>query len=129
MTASTHPPVDPELRAVLAGIPAGQRHLMRLEDILARREEQALMLPAVDDTLRRGGAVELEERQIPGPAGAPDLSVLILRPANGQWPWSRFRSSTAWPRSTRTRRRLRTATPAWSGPERTAASSASIRPA
>src|SRR6202050_587887 len=87
MTASTHPPVDPELRAVLAGIPAGQRHLMRLEDILARREEQALMLPAVDDALRRGGAVEREERQIPGPAGAPDLSVLILRPANGQGPW------------------------------------------
>jgi acetyl esterase/lipase len=87
MTASTHPPVDPELRAVLAGIPAGQRHLMRLEDILARREEQALMLPAVDDALRRGGAVELEERQIPGPAGAPDLSVLILRPAHGQGPW------------------------------------------
>jgi|HubBroStandDraft_2_1064218.scaffolds.fasta_scaffold22789_2 acetyl esterase/lipase len=87
MTASTHPPVDPELRAVLAGMPAGERHLMRIEDIRARREEQALMLPAVDDALRRGGAVELEERQIPGPAGAPDLSVLILRPAHGQGPW------------------------------------------
>ena len=71
MTASTHPPVDPELRAVLAGMPAGERHLMRIEDIRARREEQALMLPAVEDALRRGGAVELEERQIPGPAGAP----------------------------------------------------------
>ena len=52
-------------------MPAGERHLMRIEDIRARREEQALMLPAVEDALRRGGAVELEERQIPGPAGAP----------------------------------------------------------
>ena len=34
-----------------------------------------------DDMLRRDGAVELTDRQIPGPAGAPDLHVLILRPA------------------------------------------------
>jgi acetyl esterase/lipase len=31
--------------------------------------------------------VELEERQIPGPQGAPDLSVLILHPATGTGPW------------------------------------------
>jgi acetyl esterase/lipase len=86
MTASTHPPIDPELRAVLEAVPADERQLLRLEDIPALREKEALMLAAVDDVLRRGGAVELEERQIPGPAGAPDLSVLIVRPARGQGP-------------------------------------------
>ena len=30
---------------------------------------------------------KLEERQIPGPEGAPDVSVLILRPAAGTGPW------------------------------------------
>lgn len=87
MTASTHPPIDPELRAVLEAMPADERHLLRIEELPARRAEEALLVPAVDDALRRGGAVELSERQIPGPAGAPDLSVLILRPARGQGPW------------------------------------------
>jgi acetyl esterase/lipase len=87
MTASTHPPIDPELRAVLAAMTASQRHLRHVDEIPAQREEQSQMLAGIDDLLRRDGAVELEERQIPGPAGAPDLSVLILRPARGQGPW------------------------------------------
>jgi hypothetical protein len=90
MTASTHPPIDPELGAVLAAMPADERHLLRLEDIPALREKEALLLAAVDDALRRGGAVELEERQIPGPAGAPDLLVLGTNRSGvgelAQWP-------------------------------------------
>lgn len=84
MAASTHPPFDPELTAVLAALPAELRQPMQLEDIPARREQLTLLLPDDDDALRRDGAVELEERQIPGPRGAPDLSVLILRPARGR---------------------------------------------
>jgi acetyl esterase/lipase len=34
-----------------------------------------------DDAIRRNGAIEFEERSVPGPAGAPDISLLILRPA------------------------------------------------
>jgi acetyl esterase/lipase len=83
MVASTHPPFDPELSAALTALPAELRQPLRLEDIPARRERLTLLLPADDDALRRDGAVELEERQIPGPRGAPDLSVLILRPARG----------------------------------------------
>ena len=82
MAASTHPPFDPELSAVLAALPADLREPMTIEDIPARREQLTQLLPADDDALRREGAVELEERQIPGPEGAPDLSVLILRPAD-----------------------------------------------
>jgi len=84
MAVSTHPPFDPELNAALAALPAELRQPMRLEDIPAWREQLTLLLPDDDDALRRDGAVELEERQIPGPRGAPDLSVLILRPARGR---------------------------------------------
>jgi acetyl esterase/lipase len=81
---STHPPFDPELSAAMAALPAELLRPMRAEDIPARRELLAQTSPADDDALRRDGAVELEEGQIPGPAGARDLSVLILRPARGQ---------------------------------------------
>jgi acetyl esterase/lipase len=84
---SVHPPFDPELAAALAAIPAGLRRPLLAEDIPAMRERLAQMMPADDDRLRRGGAVELEDRQIPGPPGAPDLWVLILRPAQGGGLW------------------------------------------
>jgi acetyl esterase/lipase len=80
---STHPPFDPELRAAMAALVGEELQPLRAEDIPARRELLAQMSQASDDVLRRDGAVDLEERQIPGPAGAPDLSVLILRPARG----------------------------------------------
>jgi acetyl esterase/lipase len=84
MTVSTHPPIDPELSAALAAMSDGSEPRLTLDNIPALRAQQ--VLPS-DEELRRGGAVELEERQVPGPAGAPDLSVLILRPARGQGPW------------------------------------------
>jgi acetyl esterase/lipase len=84
MTVSAHPPFDPELSAVLAALSDDLEPRLTLEGIPARRAQR--VLPS-DEELRRGGAVELEERQVPGPAGAPDLSVLILRPARGRGPW------------------------------------------
>ena len=83
----THPPFDPELSAALAALPPVLQRPMLAQDIPAWREQLALMPPVDDDALRRGGSVELEERQIPGPQGAPDLSVLILHPATGTGPW------------------------------------------
>jgi hypothetical protein len=80
--ASTHPPFDPELSATLAVLPPELQHPLLLEDIPAWREQIGL-LPGGDELLLRDGAVGLEERQVPGPEGAPDLSVLILRPARG----------------------------------------------
>jgi acetyl esterase/lipase len=84
--AGTRPPFDPELGAVLAELPEFQQPML-IEDLPLLREQAAQRLPADDDALRRGGAVELHERQIPGPDGAPDLSVLILGPAAGTGPW------------------------------------------
>ena len=34
-----------------------------------------------DEDLRHGGLIDAEERLVPGPAGAPDISMLVLRPA------------------------------------------------
>jgi acetyl esterase/lipase len=83
MTADTrtHPPFDPELAAVLAALPAEMGEPLRLETIAEHRPQIAAMLAVPDEALRRDGAVEIEERPVPGPAGEPDISVLILRPA------------------------------------------------
>jgi acetyl esterase/lipase len=43
------------------------------------REAVALTLPD-DDALRRGGAIEIEERVVTGPEGAPEVALLICRP-------------------------------------------------
>jgi acetyl esterase/lipase len=82
MTASSiHPPIDPELAAVLATMPEAMRQPLTMDNIVIKRRELLERSSPDDDTLRRGGAVELEERQIPGPGGAPGLTALILRPA------------------------------------------------
>lgn len=39
-----------------------------------------------DEALRRGGTVEIEQRRIPGPEGAPEMPVLVLRPAGRTGP-------------------------------------------
>jgi acetyl esterase/lipase len=82
----SHPPLDPEIAAALAALPPEACKPLYAEDIPAHREGMALTQPD-DEVLRRGGAVDLEERLIPGPEGAPELSVLILRPARGSGPW------------------------------------------
>lgn len=81
-----HPPLDPELAAVLAGLPPEAQEPLLAPEIPVHRQAAALTQPD-DEILRRGGAVDLEDRQIPGPQGEPDLSVLILRPARQTGPW------------------------------------------
>ena len=67
--ASTHPPFDPELNAALAALPSELQHSLLPEDIPVWRGGLTDTLPVTDEVLRRDGAVELEERQIPGPEG------------------------------------------------------------
>ena len=66
MAASTHPPFDPELSAVLAALPAELQQPMTIEDIPARREQLEQFLPADDDALRREGAVSLRNARSRG---------------------------------------------------------------
>jgi acetyl esterase/lipase len=74
------PPFDLELRPALdematAGLPA-----LTLENIpLVRQARTAVPVPT-DEELRRGGAFEVTTVPAPGPAGAPDVPLLICRP-------------------------------------------------
>jgi acetyl esterase/lipase len=81
-TAESHPPIDPELEAVMPAIMESGLTWMNMpaDQIPRARELFAAGLPS-DDFLRHGGTVEMDERSIPGPEGAPELPALILRPA------------------------------------------------
>ena len=71
------PPFDPELAPAVAGLGTQE---FTLEMIPAIRRAPAISpVPTVED-YRRGGAFEVTERLVPGPAGAPDVSLLICRP-------------------------------------------------
>jgi acetyl esterase/lipase len=73
------PPFDPELAAALELIAEEIPPGFTAELIPALREGTHHMRPS-DDELRRDGAFQVEERSVPGPAGAPDVSLLICRP-------------------------------------------------
>ena len=82
-----HPPIDPEVEAVWPAIvETGLTFTEVTPDQIPRIRELFLQGLPDDDFLRRNGTIELEERSIPGPAGAPDLPALILRPAGRTGP-------------------------------------------
>jgi acetyl esterase/lipase len=72
------PAFDPELAAVLQDLGEMLPGSVTLELIPSMRLSQALT-KLTDDDLRRGGAIEFAERSVPGPAGAPQISLLICR--------------------------------------------------
>jgi acetyl esterase/lipase len=76
----THPPFDPELGAALAAVADRIPPTLTPADIPTQRKRMA-EVQLSDGDLRRDGAVEFEERNVPGPAGAPAISLLICRPA------------------------------------------------
>jgi acetyl esterase/lipase len=73
------PPFDPEAAAVLADLP-GILDPLRIEQVPAVREARE-QLRLTDDDLRRGGAIEFTELTVPGPPGAPDVALLVCKPA------------------------------------------------
>ncbi|MFJ2830093.1 alpha/beta hydrolase [Streptomyces sp. NPDC087263] len=74
------PPFDPELAAALELVAEFLPTSLTPEVIPQLREGASAMRPS-DEDLRRGGAFQVEERSVPGPDGAPDVSLLICRPA------------------------------------------------
>jgi acetyl esterase/lipase len=73
--------IDPESRQtldqLLAVLPGG---FNAIPDIVARREAAAQLLAAVE--VPPNPNVSHEDRTVPGPEGAPDISVRIYRPVN-----------------------------------------------
>nr|MDT0658572.1 alpha/beta hydrolase [Micromonospora sp. DSM 115978] len=80
------PPFDPELAAALAVLAEQMPSAITPEMIPAFRAARDTMPRLTDDELRRDGTFEIEERAVPGPAGAPDVSLLICRPAGATAP-------------------------------------------
>jgi len=72
------PPFDPELAAALEATPLSAA--LTADMIGALRRNGGLMRPS-DEDLTRGGEFEIAERVVPGPSGAPDISLLVCRPA------------------------------------------------
>jgi acetyl esterase/lipase len=80
------PPFDPELAAALAPFAAMFAEPLTVERIATLRQPNPSVPPLSDDDMRRGGTFTVEDRAVPGPEGAPDISLLICRPSAAQEP-------------------------------------------
>ncbi|WP_022872639.1 alpha/beta hydrolase [Nesterenkonia alba] len=77
----SRPPFDPELSSVLPEIRKALPGFSA-ETLPQMRQAMDDGLPGVEPPdLTAGGRVTVEERNVPGPDGAPDVTLLILRPA------------------------------------------------
>lgn len=79
-TVGPPPPFDAQLAAALTVInevttPDG----LRPDTISATRRKRASMSSPSDEELARGGAFAIKEWTVPGPAGAPDISLVVCR--------------------------------------------------
>lgn len=79
---SIRPPYDPELEVGRASLPGAGIEPMNIAEM--RRFTNHRPSP---NQLTRDGTVIVAEKLIPGPAGAPDITVLIMSPARGAGPW------------------------------------------
>jgi acetyl esterase/lipase len=79
-------PFDRELQPAITAMAQVRGPAFTLGMIPAiRRAPSMFPVPTVED-MRRGGAFEVAERLVPGPAGAPDVSLLICRPTGATNP-------------------------------------------
>lgn len=80
-------PFDPELAAPLAAIQEviSPGSLSADAVALARQDSSAMPTPTLEE-LSLGGTYVVEDRQVPGPAGAPDVGLLICLPAGAAGP-------------------------------------------
>ena len=75
------PPFDPELQPAMDEMSSRGGMMLSLELLPAIRQAPSpFPVPTLED-IRRDGAFEVTERLVPGPAGAPDVSLLICHPA------------------------------------------------
>jgi acetyl esterase/lipase len=79
---TTAPPVpfDPELAAALSVFAEFLPPAFTPEMIPLLRQPNPAMPAPTDEDLARGGVFTVEERAVPGPEGAPDVSLLVCRP-------------------------------------------------
>jgi acetyl esterase/lipase len=73
------PPFDPELAAALEAVADTVPSSYTLDAVAGLRQAETAAMPT-DEELSRGGFFGVEERAVPGPEGAPDVSLLICSP-------------------------------------------------
>ncbi|GGV20687.1 esterase [Streptomyces filipinensis] len=73
------PPLDPELAAALEQLGDAATPGFSLDELESARATGSELLGLLDVTF--DGAFEAEDRTVPGPEGAPDISLLLCRPA------------------------------------------------
>ncbi|WP_238005793.1 alpha/beta hydrolase [Dactylosporangium sp. AC04546] len=85
-TVATDTPIRPAFDAELApALEVAREALLPFsaENLPLLRQAMIDGIPGMEQSdLTAGGLVTVEEREVPGPAGEPDITVLILRPAN-----------------------------------------------
>ncbi|MER7837428.1 alpha/beta hydrolase fold domain-containing protein [Streptomyces sp. NPDC096040] len=83
---TTRPPLDPELAPVEKALGAAFPPVSD-ETLPEIRRQVTEGLPGVEpEDLTADGRVRVEERQVPGPEGAPDITLLILSPVEDRGP-------------------------------------------
>src|SRR5699024_4519599 len=85
MTTTTAVPFEREIEAVIAAATTPEAPPMQWADLPKIRQAMNQMNRPADEVIA-GRAITAEDRIIPGPAGAPDLEVTILRPTGHPGP-------------------------------------------
>lgn len=79
------PPYDAECGAVLASLPPFPPLTADAVPFLRAGAAEYMPRPT-NEELSRGGSYSVEERVVPGPVGAPDVALIICRPAGASSP-------------------------------------------
>ncbi|GAB4079509.1 alpha/beta hydrolase [Modestobacter muralis] len=80
------PPFDPEIAAVLQVL-AGVMPSSLTADLIPVLRQPNPALPSItDEELGRGGTFTVSTRSVPGPAGAPDVEVIVCLPVGAAAP-------------------------------------------
>jgi acetyl esterase/lipase len=75
------PPFDPELIPALATMATRLTPVFTMELVEQMHRAGPVAADVPDEVLSMGGTFEVTERRVPGPPGAPEISLLICRPA------------------------------------------------
>lgn len=82
--ATRRPPFDPELVTALDKLTAAEPRVVSPQALAVRRQHYADAASTLDHTA--GGAVTVEELDVPGPEGGADVHLTLLRPSAGSRP-------------------------------------------
>ncbi|MFK0223226.1 alpha/beta hydrolase [Streptomyces vinaceus] len=76
------PPVDPELAVALDALDEEARAPLTPDNLAARQRRDAASRPRpTAEDLRAGGRFEVAELRVPGPPGAPEVTLVSARPS------------------------------------------------